>query len=70
MRIGPAIVGYGETVPGLKPDCLCDGLEIGFAVRLGNVHRGRACISFSTLDDVDRAVLCELLDFAWKGHAE
>lgn len=33
MCIGPAIVGYGETVPGLKPDCLCEGLEIGFAVR-------------------------------------
>ncbi|QJC22574.1 DUF1801 domain-containing protein [Arcanobacterium buesumense] len=85
---GPAIVGYGETNPGAKPDCLCDGLEIGFAARpdrlflylrhyasyyeefstrLGNVHCGRACISFASLADVDRAVLRELLTYAWHG---
>ncbi|WP_216388671.1 hypothetical protein [Arcanobacterium phocae] len=83
---GPAIVGYGETQLGVKPDCLCDGLEVGFAVRpnriflylrrytsyyeefatrLGNVHCGRTCISFASLADVDRAVLRELLAFAW-----
>lgn len=39
-----------------------------FLPRLGKVLVGKACISFASLDDVDRGALRDLLQFAWNNR--
>lgn len=34
---GPSIVGFGQKDGQERPDCSCDGLEIGFAPRNGKI---------------------------------